>query len=940
MPMLPSFLILLSVIDAVSPKKDGSLSELLSAEESRLAKLGAECPLQKLQRKTVDSLRLKEEHSDKTLACIVRFLKDNPSDGPFLTALGTVFEHKGKKFASQANTVFKQAVKISGKFPSYIKDWHVIGPFVIGKTEFDGDPLEAVGGIHNVSRFRLESGVSYPSELLPHGKVQWIHTKQTAADQAVRVAPKVNWNDLVSSLGSLGITEWQGWAVGELLINQDDVTLLVQCLGVSTVFIDGVPLTGDVYHRERFWFAAGLARGVHLVTVKLRTKVQALFQCSFKAPPKEGFEVLEPQFQPDLYDGFLFSTYLSVPVTNYKSDKWLRITKIAVKDQSLGESLTAELFHNKFQVAPGQTRPIIVKLGSQNNQISTHCKDVDFSLVVKTSEGQSTLPLTLRCRKKRESFLFTFLDHDGSVQHGAAIEPIRSCLGGVCPVLLTLHGTTVPPQNQADSYKRMVDGDFKFGVKGMWVLAPTRHGAHNWEGPGALTAMASLEALADLTRQHQWISNKADSAHVLFEGHSMGGHGAWHLATHYPDRAVGLAALAGWIKKEEYGDSNLFFRHDVATSHTDPAVKAVMEACIAENDADRHVSNLWKIPVLCRIGGNDRTVHPFFSRRMYRLLEEENIDVTYTELEGLEHWWWDTWETNDGGAVNDKQMRGFAEKCLSALANGGSRSVDEESCTSDGCGDSGESGAQMWQAPKHTVTGVTELVTVNPAFGEGLRGVRILQQTVPLRTSKIKINVTADKVYLTTSNVQRFTISEPPNRPVQWLDKVVTVDGLFQVRKEDLELVLSSDPAHFCKTEGSWRLCAEDVHRENRRGPLTLGPARRIAENSFLIITGTRGTSEMTRNIQAYAVYIANLFLLTSDAYSPVVKDVDVTPEQIDGAVHLGECVFKDPSTGILTLAPNGPHNLAMIVMGNSIHGLANVISLATPTIPPMTRSP
>ena len=40
----------------------------------------------------------------------------------------------------------------------------------------------------------------------------------------------------------------------------------------------------------------------------------------------------------------------------------------------------------------------------------------------------------------------------------------------------------------------------------------------------------------------------------------MGGHGAWHLAAHFPDRAIGLAALAGWIKKEEYGDSNLFFK--------------------------------------------------------------------------------------------------------------------------------------------------------------------------------------------------------------------------------------------------------------------------------------------------------------------------------------------------------------------------------------------
>jgi len=46
--------------------------------------------------------------------------------------------------------------------------------------------------------------------------------------------------------------------------------------------------------------------------------------------------------------------------------------------------------------------------------------------------------------------------------------------------------------------------------------------------------------------------------------------------------------------------------------------------------------------VLIRIGANDRTVHPFFTRRMYRLLTEAGVNVTYGELANKEHWWWDT----------------------------------------------------------------------------------------------------------------------------------------------------------------------------------------------------------------------------------------------------------------------------------------------------------
>ena len=43
----------------------------------------------------------------------------------------------------------------------------------------------------------------------------------------------------------------------------------------------------------------------------------------------------------------------------------------------------------------------------------------------------------------------------------------------------------------------------------------------------------------------------------------MGGHGAWVLATRFPDRALGCINVAGWIKKEHYGDSNNFMVHDI-----------------------------------------------------------------------------------------------------------------------------------------------------------------------------------------------------------------------------------------------------------------------------------------------------------------------------------------------------------------------------------------
>ena len=54
----------------------------------------------------------------------------------------------------------------------------------------------------------------------------------------------------------------------------------------------------------------------------------------------------------------------------------------------------------------------------------------------------------------------------------------------------------------------------------------------------------------------------------------------------------------------------------------------------------------------------------------------------------------------------------------------------------------------------------------------------------------------------------------------------------------------------------------------------------------------------------------------------------------------LGSCAFSEARTGLLTLAPHAQSRLALVMMGNSVDGLIDAASLATPTIPPMTRSP
>ena len=45
----------------------------------------------------------------------------------------------------------------------------------------------------------------------------------------------------------------------------------------------------------------------------------------------------------------------------------------------------------------------------------------------------------------------------------------------------------------------------------------------------------------------------ADPDRIYLTGHSMGGHGTWHLAANDPDRWAAIAPSAGWISFDTYG---------------------------------------------------------------------------------------------------------------------------------------------------------------------------------------------------------------------------------------------------------------------------------------------------------------------------------------------------------------------------------------------------
>lgn len=946
--------------------------------------------------------------------------------------------------------------------PIRFKHWHYLGTFPVGKNELDGDPLSDFGGIVKLFRkYRRDKKQKLKhivSELVSGGSISWAKLPIEGKRGDVFVRPRdVDFSQLVQGLQSIEVQEVQGWAVAEFNVKRAG-QYSIWCPGSLTCYVDrfDTMLTGDMFRTGRIRNTAHLSEGRHQIYVYLKYKGQTQFNVEIKRVPVVGKKTLHffpPDFLPDVVSlgagvhdpdlpgsdyGLADGSVIAVPVLNLGT-QWREVRFSAQHNSASIDVRVSKVNRTvSYLVAPGQLSSVPLFLNISTPippalcPFNFHLKPESRALPseeqalgskkgpVWTSHEMMTrnsLKLSIRCRTTRQSFVFTFLDHDGSVSRAAAIAPLSTksteLLNDSAGVVVSQHGTGVDVSMQADSYKYKPleqahddNSPYIFGIEDAWVLAPTRNGAHNWEYTGFLSVVAALERLASALPK--WLARripKPDVHHrVVFAGHSMGGHGAWQSATHLPDRAIAVVSAAGWIRKEYYGDSNRFFVHDVGHAHVDPSLKSVLEACFTEFNSDLHSANLLGVPggVLARIGANDRAVPPWQVRRMVRLLREIGVNVTYEELPGKDHWWWDSTRANDGGVLNDKTMRDYFR--LAFLKADRYDHLPDE----------------------------FETLTFNPASTESRAGCRILQQLNPFQISKLKFKkeIKHDKWSITTKNVGRIALDPRILCSRVELCKVSIDKNLTYAFQADFMVEFCLESAYAVEVQNDaastpwlsaragdmhlWKVCdLQSSHMDSstsllassksyifekyQRGPHNYGPARQVYASPFVIVVGCSTSlpdvpkdgndSNCLRNKNA-ALYLSNTHVASASTHAPIVKAHElgqddervsnliliggpaenivtsklmlemtasgigppvkfgkVCGELCEPSVTIGPCTFRGSDIGILFLAPSwddkaGEARLRLVLAGLDPAGLRNIMSLAQPTIPPMMRAP
>ena len=98
------------------------------------------------------------------------------------------------------------------------------------------------------------------------------------------------------------------------------------------------------------------------------------------------------------------------------------------------------------------------------------------------------------------------------------------------------------------------------------------------------------------------------------------------------DFSTCASITSGWIRKEEYSNSNKFFELDIQNSYIDTDLKRILGYTMSAYHPDRLFVNLRRTDVKLRVGTKDMTTHPWYSRRLHRVLHTHGINSTLEEV--------------------------------------------------------------------------------------------------------------------------------------------------------------------------------------------------------------------------------------------------------------------------------------------------------------------
>jgi predicted esterase len=608
--------------------------------------------------------------------------------------------------------------------------------------------------------------------------------------------------------------------------------VLLEASGHTFCSINGEPRAGDPYQN-------GLLR----LPVRLRAGANdLLFHCGrghlnarLSTPPAPAFLDTRDVTAPDFRDGDDRHAWAALVVINADDRPLEEVALTAgIGSQAPLRTLAAPIPAFSARKVPFRVPP---PPGGSSETIA-----VDITLHGRHDGQVRTLDrtkLTLRRRQSDQAYKRTFLSEiDGSVQY-YAIRPARPDSHEPQPgLILSLHGAAVEAMGQAECYSAKT-----------WahVVAPTNRRPYgfDWEDWGRLDALEVLE--------HARKELHTDPRRTWLTGHSMGGHGTWHLGVTFPDRFAAIGPSAGWVSFWSYAGAR---RPDKPT-----AVQAMLLRAASPSDTNTLLPNSAATGVYVLHGDVDDNVPVAQARFMRRRLGEFHPNFAYYERPGAGHWWGN--ECMDWPPLIEFLSRHTLPK--------------------------------QGEVPR------VDFVTASPGVSPQCHWARVEAQLHSLELSAVHLRLDADRRRFTgtTDNVARLSLDLAGLKPGAAV--TVELDG------QPLPAAPwpAGPPRLWLRREGG-RWSVSGPPRATAKGPQRYGPFKDVFRNRVQLVYGTHGTAAENAWAFAKARFDAETFWYRGNGILEVVPDTAFDPakEPDRNVVLYGHAEANSAYTALLGSSP------------------------------------
>jgi dienelactone hydrolase len=601
---------------------------------------------------------------------------------------------------------------------------------------------------------------------------------------------------------------------------------ILEASGHDVVYANGSPRVGDVYSYGYVHLPVPIRVGrnefvFHAARGDLRAEL--------KAPRSIAQLDLSDPTLPDIVIGESEPVWAAILVEAASIEPVTGLTLVA-KAAGGGETRT-----NLPKLIPCSTRKVAFRI-DPGERVREEQFGVELKLIrLKADGGEEALDSTelkLSVRSPSHTYKRTFISKiDGSAQYygvnpPSGVDPWASNgprLGSPRPALfLTLHGASVEAIGQANAYSSKSWG---------YLIAPTNRRPYgfDWEDVGRADAIEVL----DLALKRY----ATDPSRTYLTGHSMGGHGTWHVGATFPDRFAAIAPSAGWISFWSYAGGR-------PTDDADPIQKMIRRSQ-SQSDTLALIDNYADLGVYILHGSADDNVPANQAREMNKRLGEFHRDFRYHEQPGAGHWW-DSSDEPGADCVDWAPMFDFFARRV---------------------------------IPRYEQIRHIKFRTANPGISSRSFWASIESQIRPLEIASIDVRVDpASRRFVgSTVNVRRLAIDAAvlaPGAPFGVELDGTKIESIARPKNAQTKLWLMRESAD----RSPWRTI--DPPSPNLKGPRRYGPFKEAFQNRFMFVYGTRGNDDENAWALAKARFDAEVFWYRGNASIDVVADSEFDPER------------------------------------------------------------